>query len=114
MRQSDINLKVLLDVNNIPDSITWEATDKPTDTTSDCKAISLNIWDKTGKGTMRIDLWTKEMPVNEMKRFCIEIIAGLGDTLGRATNDAYMANEIDELCAKLVQHMREEENKPKA
>ncbi len=111
MRQSDINLKVLLDVNNIPDTITWEATDKPADTTSDCKAISLNIWDKTGKGTMRIDLWTKEMPVNEMKRFCIEIIAGLGDTLHKATNDDYLSAEIHDMCARLIKHLKEEERK---
>lgn len=111
MRQSDINLKVLLDVNNIPDTITWEATDKPADTTSDCKAISLNIWDKTGKGTMRIDLWTKEMPVNEMKRFCIEIIAGMGDTLANATNDEYMSSEINDLCTRLIKHIREEDKK---
>jgi gliding motility-associated protein GldC len=113
MRQTDINVKVLLDTNNVPDTITWEATDKPADTTSDCKAVSVNLWDKTGKGTMRIDLWTKEMPVNEMKRFCVEIIAGLSDTLHKATNDTYMCSEIEELCVKLIKHIKEEDAKQK-
>jgi gliding motility-associated protein GldC len=33
------------------------------------KAIMLSIWDSKVKESMRIDLWTKDMPVDEMKIF---------------------------------------------
>jgi gliding motility-associated protein GldC len=29
----------------------------------------LSVWDSKAKESMRIDLWTKEMPVDEMKIF---------------------------------------------
>jgi gliding motility-associated protein GldC len=29
----------------------------------------LSVWDSKSKESMRIDLWTKEMPVDEMKIF---------------------------------------------
>jgi hypothetical protein len=29
----------------------------------------LSVWDSKEKESMRIDLWTKEMPVDEMKIF---------------------------------------------
>jgi gliding motility-associated protein GldC len=36
---------------------------------SEAKAIMLSVWDSKEKESMRIDLWTKEMPVDEMKIF---------------------------------------------
>jgi gliding motility-associated protein GldC len=35
----------------------------------EAKAIMLSIWDSKVKESMRIDLWTKDMPVDEMKIF---------------------------------------------
>jgi gliding motility-associated protein GldC len=31
--------------------------------------MMLALWDQSYKNTLRIDLWTKDMPVDEMKRF---------------------------------------------
>lgn len=113
MKVSEIQFRVSLDEQNVPERIQWDATEKPKDAVEDCKGVSISLWDKTAKGTMRIDLWTKEMPVNEMKRFCIETMAGWADTLLNATGDEYMSGEIDDLCQRLVQHLKDEERAAK-
>jgi gliding motility-associated protein GldC len=106
MKESEIQFNVLLDENNIPEQIKWNATDKPRDAEEKCKGISISLWDNTGTGTMRIDLWVKEMPIEEMKRFCIESIAAWADTILNATGDEFMAKKIDDLCQNLVNYLK--------
>ncbi len=112
MKTSEINFTVQLDGQNIPDKIRWSATDKPTEGHDEAKAISIAIWDKTAS-SMRIDLWTKEMPVNEMKRFYIECIAGLADSLVNATGDEEMAAEMEATCKRLVDIVKHQEKNAK-
>jgi len=106
MKKSTINFTVELDQNNIPDKIFWEATDKPDPGLSETKAISVALWDHTQKNTLRIDLWAKDMPVDEMRRFYIDCIGGLAQSALTATGDEYMANEINALCERLVKHLK--------
>jgi gliding motility-associated protein GldC len=109
MKKSTIQFTVELDQNNIPERIQWDATDKPIDTPSETKSISVSLWDSKQKNTMRIDLWTKDMPVDEMKRFYIECLGGIAQSALSATGDEYMANEINALCDRLVTRVRQKE-----
>lgn len=111
MKKSEINLTIHLDNENVPEKIFWDATDKEDTTDSAANAISLSIWDHLQKNTLRIDLWTKQMPVDEMKRFSIDTIGGIAQTILSATGDTYMSDEINELCDKLVKHVEEEQKK---
>jgi len=106
MRKSTIEFTIELDEQNVPEKILWDATDKPEDGFSETKAISIALWDQTQKNTMRIDLWTKEMPIDEMKRFYIDCIGGLAQSALTATGDEYLANEMNTLCEKLVKHVQ--------
>lgn len=106
MRKSKIEFTIELDAQNIPEKIQWDATDKPDDGISETKAISIALWDQSQKNTMRIDLWTKEMPVDEMKRFYIDCIGGLAQSALTATGDEYLASEMNALCEKLVKHVQ--------
>ena len=106
MKKSTINFTVELDQNNIPDKIYWEATDNPEPGLAETKAMSVAIWDHTQKNTLRIDLWTKDMPVDEMKRFYIDCIGGISQNALTATGDEFMANEINDLCDRLVKHLK--------
>ncbi len=108
MKKSTINFTIDLDKNNFPDKIVWEATDKPDPELSETKAISLALWDHTQKNTLRIDLWTKDMPVDEMKRFYVDCIGGLAQSILTATGDELMANETHALCQRLVEHIKNE------
>lgn len=105
MKSSQINLAIELDDKNVPEKIRWDATDKPTPGLSETKAISLSIWDHQERNTLRIDLWTKEMPVDDMKRFYIECISGLAQSALQATGDEKMAAEMNALCESLVKYV---------
>lgn len=108
MRKTTINFNVELDTNNVPEKIYWDASDKPETTPSETKSISVSLWDQTQKNTLRIDLWTKDMPVDEMKRFYIDCLGGLGQSILSATGDEFMANETHALCERLVAYLKQQ------
>ena len=112
MRKTHINFSVELDDKNVPDKIQWDASDKPDASPSETKSISISLWDQTQKNTLRIDLWTKDMPVEEMKQFYIDCLGGLSQSMLTATGDEFMANETHALCERLVAHIRTQ-NPPK-
>jgi gliding motility-associated protein GldC len=111
MRKTNITFNIDLDNNNVPEKIQWNATDKPEDGFSETKAISVALWDQRQKNTLRIDLWSKDMPVNEMKRFYIDCIGGLAQSVLSATGDETMSREMNALCDTLVKHLEEEAKK---
>ena len=67
-RNSKIEISVDLDENKIPEKIFWSAEDGNIKN-KESKALFLSVWDSEKKESLRIDLWTKEMPLDEMKIF---------------------------------------------
>ncbi len=112
MKESEINLRIKLDDKNVPEKIYWNASDKEDQGEEETKSISLNIWDQLNSNTLRIDLWTKDMPVDEMKRFYVDCLGGLAQSMLNATGDEFMSTSMNRLCEKFVKHI-EEENKQK-
>ena len=111
MRKTNINFSIELDDNNVPNKIEWDASDKPDASPSATKSISVSLWDHQQKNTLRIDLWTNDMPVEEMKRFYIDCIGGLSQSILSSTGDEFMASETNALCEKLVKHLKQEVSK---
>jgi gliding motility-associated protein GldC len=95
-KKSEINFTISLDENHIPEKIEWTASDAGEDGAKQAKAIMMSLWDPNENNTLRIDLWTKEMMVDEMKHFFYQSIITMSDTYERATNDKSVANEIRE------------------
>ncbi|HET9057224.1 MAG TPA: gliding motility protein GldC [Chitinophagaceae bacterium] len=85
MSLSKINIDVTLDSNRVPEVITWNATDSTTEKDQKAKAMMLSFWDGADKTALRIDLWTKEMMVDEMGDFYYQVLTTMADTFGRAT-----------------------------
>jgi len=108
MKKSNVNFTVELDQNNIPEKIFWEATDKPDPGLSETKSLSVAIWDHTQKNTLRIDLWTKDMPVEDMKRFHVECLGGIAQSILTSTQDEFMSNEVNALCERLVNYLKKQ------
>ena len=108
MRKSEIKFVVELDKDNIPEKITWDADEKDQPGPAETKSISLSLWDQENKNTRRIDLWSKDMPMDEMKRFYIDCLGGLSQSVLNATGDEFMSQEISTLCDKLVKHIQTE------
>jgi len=92
-KTSEINLKVELDVNNVPEKIHWTATDN-TNGENEIKAFLLSIWDANEKNTLRMDLWTKEMSVEEMNKFFFQTYITMADTFERATSEKGMGEAM--------------------
>jgi gliding motility-associated protein GldC len=106
MKTSEIHFKVELDNNNVPSKIFWDATEKPDPGLTETKSVTISLWDHVQKNTLRIDLWAKDMPVDEMKRFYIENLGGIAQSVLTSTGDEQMANEINALCDRLVELVR--------
>src|SRR5664279_6436838 len=84
--QSTITIDVELDNDKVPQHIKWNASDSSADMAQVSKAMMLSFWDGADKVAMRIDLWTKDMMVDEMADFYYQTMMGMADTYGRATH----------------------------
>lgn len=94
MHQSSINVQIHLDEQKIPQDIQWSASDSSAQEAQAARAMMLTFWDPTDKTALRIDLWTKDMMVDEMADFFYQNMMGMGDTYLRATQDEALAEEF--------------------
>jgi gliding motility-associated protein GldC len=94
MGLSSIIIDVHTDENKIPDAISWNATDTTVENAQKAKAMMLSFWDGAEKTALRIDLWTKDMMIDEMADFFYQTMMTMADTYGRATNHAEMVEEM--------------------
>lgn len=94
---SEIKFLVELDENRVPEKLLWTAKDGGVEL-QESKAIMLNVWDSKAKESMRIDLWTKDMPVDEMKVFFHQTLVSMAETFRRATNDEKMSDTMLDFC----------------
>ncbi len=94
MKKSDIRFTVSLDENKVPETIHWTADDSGMEGDKECNSVMISIWDPKEKSTLRIDLWTSKMMVEEMQHFFYETFRSMADTYLRATNDEKTAEEI--------------------
>ena len=101
---SKIELVVKLDENRIPDKLHWTAEDGGI-TNEEAKAMMLSVWDSKEQETLRIDLWTKDMPVDEMKKFFHQTLVSMSDTFNRATQDEKMTATMKDFCDYFAEKM---------
>jgi len=94
---SEIKVQIELDDNRVPEKLMWSAKDGGVEL-EEAKAIMLSIWDSKAKESMRIDLWTKDMPVDEMKIFFHQTLVAMSETFKRATDDEKMADTMKDFC----------------
>lgn len=111
MNLSSININVHTDKNRIPDAITWNASDTTVDNEQKAKAMMLSFWDGAEKTALRIDLWTKDMMVDEMADFFYQTMMTMADTYGRATNHTEMVGEMKKFAQDFYQKFREKQMK---
>lgn len=113
MAKSSIHIDVELDKDKVPENITWRATDN-SDEAQKAKAMMVAFWDSADKSALRIDLWTKEMMVDEMADFFYQTFMTMGDTFKRATNQQPLVDDIKNFAKEFYQKFRKiqmEQNK---
>ncbi|AZQ57399.1 gliding motility protein GldC [Maribacter sp. MJ134] len=94
---SEITLRVGLDDNRVPEKLSWSAQDGGIDN-EEAKAMLLSVWDSKNQESLKIDLWTKDMPVDEMKTFFHQTLVSLTDTFMKATQDEKMTATMKDFC----------------
>lgn len=97
---SEIKFNVGLDENKVPESLEWSASDGGVNH-AQAKAMLLSVWDKKQGDTMKIDLWTKDLLADEMKRLVHQTLLGLSDTLERATEEKEAAADMRKFAQQL-------------
>lgn len=102
-RKAQITFDVELDENNVPERLSWKASDS--DDKGESDAAFITIWDKNEKNALRIDLWTKDMTVDDMKIFLHQVLLSMSDTFERATSDKVVADEVKQFALQLGKKM---------
>jgi gliding motility-associated protein GldC len=107
MNQSTIKIDVLLDPNKIPEQINWSASDSSTTTAQKAKAMCIAFWDGADKTAMCIDLWTKDMMVDEMADFYYQMFMTMADTFNRATKQEEITADMKKFAKEFLQKFRD-------
>ncbi len=92
--QSTIKIDVTLDPNRMPEEISWSASDSTADKARKAKGMILSLWDGADKTALRIDLWTRDMMVDEMTDFFYQTLMSMADTYDRATRNQEMVDDM--------------------
>ncbi|MDG1674019.1 MAG: gliding motility protein GldC [Flavobacteriales bacterium] len=93
MSTSRITIDVTTDENHVPVAMEWTAEDGGIQN-QNASAMALSMWNPKEFSAMRMDLWTKDMSVEEMRSFVVQTMMTLADTYERATSDKDHAKAI--------------------
>jgi gliding motility-associated protein GldC len=94
MHISNISIDITLDENKVPQEISWQASDSTADMAQKAKSMMIAFWDGADKSALRIDLWTKDMMVDEMADFYYQNMMGMADTYLRATQQKELVDDM--------------------
>jgi len=111
MGLSSIIIDVHTDENKIPDLIAWNATDTTIENAQKAKAMMLSFWDGAEKTALRIDLWTKDMMVDEMADFFYQTMMTMADTYERATRHADIVADMKKFAHDFYHKFQEKQLK---
>ncbi len=96
-RNTEIKLNITLDDNHLAEHITWDAPDGGI-SNRQASAFFISLWDKTEGNTMRVELWEKDLMVDEMKHFIHQSMLSLSEVYQKATGDEQLSNDIRQFC----------------
>jgi len=96
MKQT-LRFEVELDENNLPLNIKMHSSDGAANE-NNVKALMVSAWAAKTKETLRIDLWTKDMQVNEMFIMYHQTMIGMANTLEKATGHDKLAGALKDYC----------------
>ncbi len=107
MQKSTITIDVTLDPDKIPQQISWKASNSSAADPQQSKAMLLAFWDAQERSALRIDLWTKDMMVDEMGDFFHQTLVTMADTYRRATGQTELVEAIKLFAADFYKRSRE-------
>lgn len=111
MKNSTISIEVQLNEKKIPENILWQASDTGIDQQQKAKAMMLAFWDSAEKAALRIDLWTKDMMMDEMADFFYQTLMTMADTYSRATSHTEGTEDMKKFAKEFYNKFREKQLK---
>ena len=97
MSESKLTFDLELDENNVPKNIVMNSTDKQA-VNINLKSLMIAGWDAKTKETLRVDLWTKDMMVNEMFIMYHQTLMSMANTLEKSTGHDKLAGALKDYC----------------
>lgn len=107
MQTSIISIEINLDENKVPQAIKWQASDNLEDREQLAKSMMVAFWDGADKSALRIDLWTKDMMIDEMADFYYQTMMGMADTYLRATQQTDLVNDMKNFAKTFYKKFKE-------
>ncbi|WP_107038800.1 gliding motility protein GldC [Brumimicrobium mesophilum] len=103
-KTSEISINVGTNENNVPVRMIWSAQDGAIEK-AEASAMFLSMWDPKEKNTMKIDLWTKELSIEEMKQFFHQTLVTMADTFEKATGEKNITEDLRDYCYHFAEKM---------
>ncbi|MFZ9661075.1 MAG: gliding motility protein GldC [Chitinophagaceae bacterium] len=107
IEKSTITIDVYLDRDKIPEKINWSASQSTADEPQDAKAMMVSFWDPKEKAALRIDLWNKDMMMDEMADFVYQNMMTMADNFERATRQKELAGEMKVFAKGFIKKFQE-------
>lgn len=104
LKKSTIDIEVLTNENNLPEQITWSAKEGGVEGAK-AEAMILAFWDKSQEAAMRIDLWTKDFSVDDMKKFMHQTLLTMADSFEKSTGEKNMSEDLRDYCHHFADKM---------
>lgn len=104
VKKSEIKVNIGLNENKLPLEMKWTASDGNI-VDQEAKAMFLSLWDPNEKNTMKIDLWTKDLTVDEMKQFFHQTLLTMADTFENATGEKNISEDLRDYCYHFADKM---------
>ena len=71
----------------------------------------LSFWDGTDKSALRIDLWTKDMMVDEMADFYYQTLMTMAESYHRATKNDELVNDMKKFAKEFYHKFSQQQQK---
>ena len=107
MKKSNISIEIELDDDKVPQQINWIASDSSADMMQTAKSMMVAFWDGAEKSALRIDLWTKDMMVDEMADFYYQTMMGMADTYLRATQHQELVDDMKQFAREFYKKFKD-------
>lgn len=93
-----LKFEVEIDENNLPNNIKMIG-EETKNTAIMLKALMVAAWDASKKETLRVDIWTKDMPVNDMFILYHQNLMGMATSLEKSTGEEKLAQALRDYCS---------------
>ena len=95
--KQNLKFEIELDENHLPLNIIMNSGENNVNEDR-IKALMISAWSAYSKETLRIDLWTKDMPVNDMYIMFHQTMLGMAVSLEKSTGHNKLAGALRDYC----------------